>query len=74
VTEQEIQILNQIISLNGNCLGNLCETCPFRNRCHSEFILDKWPSKEKRAAIALDALTNLLILEDEEVEWRHKVK
>lgn len=76
MTKQEKKILSEIVELDGACLDNSrCKNCPFKRKCLPEFIAPKKsrPSKPKRLAMALDALTNLELL-GEVTAWRPKEK
>jgi hypothetical protein len=65
-------ILEQIVELSGDCLQiQRCVQCPFRTKCHTEFVSLSPPSKNTRRQMALDALT-MAALFDEDVAWREK--
>lgn len=76
MTPTEKQILTEILDADGLCLsGERCRACPFRQSCLPEFLCAPHtrPSKEKRVAMALDAITNIDLLEDE-TQWRKNPK
>jgi len=61
-----MEVLEKIVRLKGNCLSVLiCTHCPFKKECLPSF-LDKESrfSQKKRFNIALSALANAAILDD----------
>lgn len=61
MTNKEMEVLEKIVELKGNCLtATLCESCPFRLECLPPFIIPDQtpPSEAKRCKMALSALSN----------------
>jgi hypothetical protein len=75
VTPENKKVLNEILSLEGDCLdGSRCPMCPFKTQCLYEFLGSKgsYPSKIRRKQMALDAIVYLELL-GESIEWRPKI-
>jgi len=65
--DKEIQILEKIIDLEGDCLSaGLCIQCPFKHDCLPEFLKTKKyrPSPPERLNLALDKIANTILLDD----------
>ena len=70
--EKEIQILEKIVEYDGDCLLlNMCSDCPFKARCLSDFLKEKVcrPTREERLNLALDAITNITLLGDNDITY-----
>ena len=67
-----IKILNEIVSLDGNCLTpERCKNCPLRLECHPTFYKSEDSGRSRfrdfeRVNHAMDILTSVVLLEDEE--------
>lgn len=70
--DQDLQVLEKIIELQGDCLkADLCRSCPFRKKCLPEFlkIVSHRPSKKERFNLALDAVTNTALFDDSDISY-----
>ena len=71
-SKKAIKILEQIIKLNGNCLDpKRCENCPLRQQCHPTFYNSEDGGRSRfrdyeRVNNAMDILTNVILLQDED--------
>lgn len=56
--DKQREILEEIISLRGNCLdGRRCQYCPFKSKCLPQFAMGKARmSQQERANSAADVL------------------
>jgi hypothetical protein len=73
VTDHQIQILEKIVELKGDCLkADMCRDCPFAKQCLPEFLKVKRerPSKQERFNMALDKLTNISLFDDEDMNFK----
>jgi len=71
LSDKDKIILEEIVSLNGNCLdGARCHSCPFRTSCLPEFLITpkEPPTKNQRLQMALDVITYNILLGDSEGE------
>lgn len=57
--DKQLEILEEIISLGGNCLeAKRCQGCPFRTKCLPQFAMGKSRmSQNQRANYAADVIT-----------------
>ena len=60
-------ILQDIIDLRGDCLSSTrCAQCPFRSVCLPGFLSSTPPTHAQRFRIALDTLSSLMLLDDDD--------
>lgn len=72
-TTQQIAILEKIVELEGDCLkADMCRECPFARNCLPEFLKTRRerPSRPERFNMALDKLTNISLLDDDDLEFK----
>ena len=67
LSNNDTAILEQIVSLDGNCMDSKrCKLCPFRALCLPEFLNPTPPTKEQRAKMALDVMTHHALVDETE--------
>lgn len=72
MNEKHISILEAIVELKGDCLdAHLCKQCPFKKQCLPNFLQDKQkrPTQKERFNLALDTITNISLLGDQDIEY-----
>ena len=68
LTNDELQVLEEIIELDGSCLTAFrCKKCPFARKCLSRFVIGtsgggKPLSKQDRINMAADTLTHMELM------------
>lgn len=68
MNNSDLNILDEIISLDGDCLSpQRCEICPLRKQCLPVFLRKRRPSKKKRAQAALEAAINHCLMEESDL-------
>ena len=66
LTNQDIQILQEIVDLEGKCLeSNRCKVCPFRAICLPDFLNTRPPTASHREKLAMDVLTHHALIDSE---------
>ncbi len=68
---KKIKVLEEIISLDGNCLlAKRCLQCPLRGKCHPTFYSDSTGKSRfrnyERVNHASEILTNIILMGDED--------
>ena len=68
---KNLNILEKIVELGGDCLDSkLCNNCPFKRRCLPQFLYkESRPTKEERFNLALDNITNITLMGEEELSY-----
>ena len=65
MTDRDIQILEEIIQLEGDCLDHRrCDICPLRKQCLPVYLRKRRPSKKKRVQVALDKVVRECLIEE----------
>ena len=67
LTRRETSILEEIVSLDGNCMdNNRCSQCPFRSKCLPLFLKPETkPSTQVRLNMALDVMANASLIDSD---------